>query len=77
MIAWREPGQQYIRLLIGDDEELRFLLGWLKSQKECMLKENAVITIVGLGKRKIKFNANIMKLEFFNKFISWYFAPIR
>jgi len=77
MMAWKEPGQQYIRLLIGDDQELRFLLGWLKSQKQTLLKEKGVITIVGLGRRKIKFNASLLNMPFFYSFLSWYFAATK
>ena len=77
MIAWKEPKRQYIRLLIGDNQELRFLLGWLKSQKNDLLKENATVVIIGLGKRKIKFNASLLNMSFFKNFLIWYFAPIR
>jgi len=77
MIAWRTPKHQFIRLLIGDDQELRFLLGWLDCQKDFLLREKYSITIVGLGKRKIKFHATMMNMGFFKNFLIWYFQPIR
>jgi hypothetical protein len=77
MIAWKEQKTQFIRLLIGDDQEIRFLLGWLESQKNELLKENGTIKIVGLGKRKIVFNAKLLNMSFFKNFLIWYFAPIR
>jgi hypothetical protein len=79
MIVWREPNHQFIRLLIGDEEEARYLLGWLYSQKDRLISNKIIITIIGfgIGKRKIKFHATLLNMSFFKNFLIWYFAPIR
>jgi hypothetical protein len=70
---WEENNTIFVRLVIGDDQELRQVLFFLNRQKDNYIKNKSIVFIIGFNNKRIKFSAELLNLEAIRTFILWYF----